>query len=250
MMLCKNYSSLRRADIVVDMLSMTRISIALISVALISATLAFNSAHASPRQAMTHDDEWNFTVFLDDTEIGYHRFAMSADNELTTITSNANFQVKFLFFTAYSYEHSNMEVWNNGCLARINAVTNDNGSEYIVNGSSSKGSFIVNQAEYANIDCAKTFAYWDPSFLQADALLNSQTGEIISVTSEYLGEDRIVTGEGSVDARKYRLSGEPEQGEPIRIDLWYSRDDRWLALQSYTEGGRIIRYTIEQAAKQ
>jgi len=219
-------------------------------VAMTSIALAIGSANASTRQALTHDDQWNFTVYLDDTEIGYHRFAMSGDHELTTITSNANFQVKFLFFTAYSYEHSNMEVWNDGCLTRINAVTNDNGSEYIVNGSSSKDSFVINQAEYTDIDCVKTFAYWDPSFLDADALLNSQTGEIIEVTSEYLGDDTVAVGDSRVDARKYRLSGQPKQGEPIRIDLWYSRDDRWLALQSYTEGGRIIRYTIEQASKQ
>jgi len=89
-----------------------------------------------------------------------------------------------------------------------------------------------------------------PTVLDADALLNSQTGEIIEVTSEYLGDDTVAVGDSRVDARKYRLSGQPKQGEPIRIDLWYSRDDRWLALQSYTEGGRIIRYTIEQASKQ
>ena len=245
MMLRESYINRRRTDIVAGMRFLV-----IISAALLSLILASNSAHASPRHAVTHDDEWNFTVYLDDTEIGYHRFTLAADDEQTTITSNASFQVKFLFFTAYSYEHSNMEVWNNGCLTSINAVTNDNGSDYIVNGSSSKDSFIINQEEYADTGCVRTFAYWDPSFLDADALLNSQTGEIINVTSEYLGDDTIAIGDSSVEARKYRLSGEPDQGEPIRIDLWYSRDDRWLALQSYTEGGRIIRYTIEQASKQ
>ena len=210
-----------------------------------SFALLYGSADANMRQSPTQDDQWNFTVYLDDTEIGYHRFARSAHDDLTTITSNASFEVRFLFFTAYRYEHSNMEVWNDGCLASINAVTNDNGSEYIVNGSSSADSFIVNEQEYGDTDCVRTFAYWDPSFLQADALLNSQTGEIIRVSSEYIGDDSIMIGDSSVDARRYRLSGNPEQGEPIRIDLWYSLDDRWLGLQSYTEGGRIIRYSVE-----
>jgi len=33
----------------------------------------------------------------------------------------------------------------------------------------------------------------------------------------------------------------------FNIDIWYSKNDEWLALESITESGRVLRYMIEQA---
>ena len=32
------------------------------------------------------------------------------------------------------------------------------------------------------------------------------------------------------------------EGPELRIDLWYSPDDDWLALESASKGGRKLRY--------
>jgi hypothetical protein len=42
-----------------------------------------------------------------------------------------------------------------------------------------------------------------------------------------------------MSARRYAL-----RGEKIAIDLWYSLDNDWLALESTTSGGRRVRYQI------
>lgn len=191
--------------------------------------------------------QWRFTVFLDDEEIGFHNFTVEDKDDQQLIYTNARFDVKFLFFTAYTYEHSNVERWQGQCLQKINAVTNDNGEQYSVAGESSADGFIVETQETKNIysSCVKTFAYWDPSFLQTPLLLNSQTGKLVDVKVEDIGPGKVNVNGNDVAARQYRLLG-----DKLQIDLWYSEDDRWLALQSLTEGGRTIRYQIQHSQEQ
>lgn len=199
-----------------------------------------NSSHANVGSTPVMD-EWNFRVYLDDSDIGFHRFTRTRDDDITQITTSARFKVKFLFITAYSYEHDNAETWKNGCLNSINALTNDNGTEYRVTGSDAGNSFSFDDGESAPTDCVSTFAYWDPSFLKSSSLLNSQTGELVDISSSDLGPDTLIVGEQEIEARKFRLSG-----ENLQIDLWYSPEGHWLGLESLTEGGNTIRYSIDR----
>ena len=198
---------------------------------------AFNFVHASNGI----DKNWKFTVYLDGDEIGFHNFSIVHSDEQHEVYSRAQFDVKFLFINAYSYRHDNVERWSNECLDSINAVTDDNGELYKVSGEAIDDSFIVNTAENKNeySPCIKTFAYWDRDFLNETTLLNSQTGEMVEVSSEFVGNEIIRHMGKDVNARHYRL-----RGEKLQIDLWYSADDHWLALESLTENGRVVRYEI------
>ena len=199
------------------------------------------SANVQPVQ------QWRFTVFLDDTEIGFHHFTVERKEDHQQIISEARFAVKLLFFTAYRYVHRNIEQWQGQCLSTINAITDDNGQTYSVSGKRDSSGFVVQtqQAENTLPACIKTFAYWDPKFLTSSHLLNSQTGELVAVNVEDLGRS-MVTVEGiETSARQYRLLG-----EQLQIDLWYSDEGRWLALESLTEEGRHIRYQILQETTQ
>jgi len=206
----------------------------------------FNAAYASAANGSgSLDKNWNFKVYLDDKEIGFHNFSMVQKEQHQEIYSSARFDVKFLFINAYSYKHDNVELWQGQCLNSIIAVTDDNGDLYNVSGEADNEAFIVNTAENNNekqdryLPCIKTFAYWDPEFLKETSLLNSQTGEMIAVASEFIGNETVKYNGEEVIARRYRL-----QGKDLQIDLWYSVDDHWLALESLTESGRIVRYAM------
>lgn len=189
----------------------------------------------------TVDNNWQFRVFLDGEEIGSHNFSISHKASHHEIYSSARFDVKFLFVSVYSYRHENVELWQGQCLDSINATTDDNGEIYRVSGKAGKDAFIVNTTDRENEypSCVKTFAYWDPGFLEESSLLNSQTGEMVDVSSEFIGSEELIHRGVEVMARRYRLSG-----ENLQIDLWYSEDDHWLALESVTESGRIVRYAM------
>jgi hypothetical protein len=197
---------------------------------------------AAPAEATKEQRQWNFTVYLDDTEIGYHRFRLLDSGTRRELTSEARFDVKILFFNAYSYEHEARERWHGDCVREIEARTDDNGTSYDVRGTREGLRFVVRSdgKRMPLPECVMTFAYWNPEFRTQARLLNPQDGEYVDVSIEPAGPDRIDVRGEPVDASRYVL-----RAEDLEITLWYSRDDQWLALDSVTDSGRRLRYRIE-----
>ncbi len=202
--------------------------------------VATAAATLSIAAANTRELEWQFGVLLDDKRIGYHNFNVSYDGNQRVLETEAKFDVKVLFLTAFRYRHSNTEIWNDGCLASIDASTNNNGDQLEVIGRRDGGAFALrsHNGESELPKCVQSFAYWNPAILESERLLNSQTGEYEDVSVNFEGEDEVSVGGKSVDALRYRLSA--KRGD---ITLWYATDDRrWLALEAPAKGGRTIRY--------
>jgi hypothetical protein len=87
----------------------------------------------------------------------------------------------------------------------------------------------------------RTFAYWDVDLLNSQRLLNTQTGEYEPVTVSDMGTGRLTIDEEQIEARHFRLVT-----EGLTIDLWYTNDMHWLALESVTESGAVLRYLPEK----
>jgi len=193
----------------------------------------------APVQAETR--AWNFRVFLDEREIGYHRFTLRNQGAERELRSEARFSVELLFITAYRYAHEATERWRGDCLAELRAHTDDNGTRYQIE-AARIGERLVVAREQDREDlrgCVMTFAYWNPRMLSQERLLNAQTGEYMDVTVTPNGEETLLVRGNPVKARRYGLRG-PE----LAIDLWYSPNNEWLALESTTDGGRRLRYQI------
>jgi len=185
--------------------------------------------------------QWNFRVFLDDSEIGYHRFSLIENGDRLEVATEADFRVRFLFFTAYEYSHVNREVWQGDCLEAMRSATDANGRHFSVTASRAEDGFTVDtgDARLRTDGCVKSFAYWDPAILEASALLNAQTGELMPVAVEEVALEAVEVRGQTVPARRYRLTA-----HGLELDIWYSEDDRWLALQSTVDGGRTLRYVL------
>jgi hypothetical protein len=202
---------------------------------------AMFSAVASPSLA-TPEREWNFQVLLDGKPIGYHRYVLSATHGTQQLRSEAQFNVRVLFIDAYRYAHAAQETWRGPCLQTIEAQTNDNGERSAVSGRRTDSGFRVAEPRGERLlpACVMSFAYWNPHMLSQRRLLNAQTGEWVDVTIERVGTETLTVAGRAVPTQRYRLCG-----EKLRIDLWYSPDQEWLALESPTEGGRVLRYQIQ-----
>lgn len=171
------------------------------------ALLASLPAHAQSRT-------WDFRVFLDEKPVGHHRFTLRENGAEREMAISARFDVKFLGFSVYRYAHDATEQWKGDCLVQLNAQTDDNGERSTV--------------ERTPQGCAMSFAYWNPLILKRAELLNAQTGVLETVSVAPLGEGR------------YRISGTKHP-----IDLWYSPDGQWLALESPLASGRRLRYQLQ-----
>ncbi|MGH8732326.1 MAG: DUF6134 family protein, partial [Burkholderiales bacterium] len=71
-------------------------------------------------------------------------------------------------------------------------------------------------------------------------LLNSQDGKFLDVAVRPLGTESITVRGAKVSASRYALVT-----KKFRIDVWYSADGEWLALESAARGNRKLRYRLE-----
>ena len=184
---------------------------------------------------------WRFRVFLDDREIGYHHFYVAGSGDARQLRSVASFEYRLMFVRLFHYEHENRETWRGDCLQSIESRTDANGKAFEVRGRNRDGQFRVAGSEGDAVlpDCVMSFAYWNPALLDQAQLLNAQNGELVEVeVSRPIFEKLEVRGERRPSYR-YRLAA-----GPLNLDLWYSTDDEWLALESEVRGGRKLRYEL------
>ena len=198
---------------------------------------------SASQQAWSADSQtYDFKVFLGKDEIGRQRFDVTSEGDRIQIRVDAQFTVKFLYITVYTYRHTNVETWEGTCLREIRAETDDNGDSFFVNGIFRNGQLQV-QAQAGNWigeGCIKTFAYWNPEWIKGERLLNSQTGEHQPVSILAVGEDTI-----PVRGAPTRTTHRRIVTDKFAVDLWYTVDGRWVALQSTTKKGDTLRYMLQ-----
>jgi len=210
----------------------TRVAGAIALVPLFAALIA-------PGSAATSNREWRFEVYLDDEPIGYHSFRLSSEAQTQHLHSEARLRVKVLGLTLYTYAHQSRELWQADCLQRVDASTDDNGTDFRVRGQRrGQQLLLASQSGETRIPgCVMTFAYWNPAILEQQRLLNVQTGEYVPVSVAQLGKSTIEVDGHAVPATHYRIATAEND-----IELWYSTDHDWLGLRSTTRGGRQLDY--------
>ena len=191
--------------------------------------------------ATANEQEWRFRVFLDDKEIGYHNFFLQKLEEESQLQSEAKFEYRLLFVKLFGYQHENVETWRGNCLIKINSKTDSNGEPFQVNGTLEGESFLLSgtAGESQLPPCSMSFAYWNPDFLQQDRLINVQNGEVLEIE---VSEPELVELEvrGVLQPAYRYLLGAGE----MKIELWYSENNEWLALETDARGGRRLRYQL------
>jgi len=196
------------------------------------------SQEARSASSQTYD----FKVFLGNDEIGRQRFDVSTEGDQTEVRVDAQFTVKFLYITVYTYRHTNVETWEGTCLREIHAETDDNGESFFVNGTVRNGKLQVQTqaGNWIGEGCIKTFAYWNPAWITGERLLNSQTGEHQPASILAVGEETI-----PVQGVPTRTTHRRIVTDKFTIDLWYTLNGRWVALHSTTKKGDILRYVLQ-----
>ncbi|OIP99308.1 MAG: hypothetical protein AUK35_08425 [Zetaproteobacteria bacterium CG2_30_46_52] len=204
------------------------------------ALLGLGQGAAWANEALSLEKAWNFKVYLDDSELGSQRFEVTPTADGTEVRIQATFDYEIMFVNMYSYRHRNLEVWKDGCLSSIEASTDDDGETFFVSGTKQKDVLLVRSksGEQRLQGCVKTYAYWDPSFLKSEQLLNSQTGEYQSINVQTLGADAIEVAGKARATNHYKITN-----NDFDIELWYDADTaEWLGLRSTTADGNVLRY--------
>ena len=176
-----------------------------------------------------------FKAFLDDKPIGTHTFAVTTQGAHRQVTSEADFNVKFIGITAYHYHHHAEEQWSGDCLSGLAANTDDDGKATSVklarNGDTNE--ITTNGASQPEPGCLMTYAYWNPALREQSRLLNPQTGRVDAVKVERVGDGHVKVGGEDVAATDWRITG----GE-APVDVWISAQGAWVGLDSMVSHGK------------
>jgi hypothetical protein len=208
-------------------------------IALLAVTLSISVLTSSNALAK----EWAFDVYLDKSNIGQHTFNLNEANELT---SKAKFNVKVLFIQAYQYDHKAVEKWNADCLTSLEAHTVENKVTSDVKGKLSESAFVVDDGKNKQKlpSCSMTFAYWNPKIIEQSKLLNPQNAEWLDTKFTKIGMETIDVKGKKIDAMHYKLDGSLDGKNKLKIELWYTADNDWVALKSITPEGYTINYKL------
>ncbi len=180
---------------------------------------------------------WFFDVKIDGKDVGYHKFTTTRDQDGFDVRAQAEFRYKILGVTVFSYEHEVTEQYDpNMCLKNIASETKTNGDIQRLQGSSNASSFVLvtDTESVVEESCLITFAYWSPSLLSRQQLLNGQTGDLVEISVA-----QLTPPDKSLSRNAYTLTG-----EMIDITLGYDTQGNWQTLESKLGNGRILSYHL------
>ena len=209
--------------------------------------VALALALAAAATAAMPPAEWNFTVRLDGKPIGTHRFVLAHEGDgHLALSSEAQYDVTLLGIPLYRYRHRASERWAGGCLASIDARTDDNGRRTEVRGQVQGGRFDVQvrdegrpaPAPAAPPGCLMSFAYWNPALAEQRRLLDPGSGRIEATAIATLAAVPTDLQAQAQPARGLRIGG---LAQPI--DVWYL-GDRWVGLDTVVGDGRRLSYRL------
>lgn len=206
------------------------------------AMLAATASNAADEPPAAVRNAWTFEATLDGKPIGEHRYTLTQSGDTLALLSEARFDISFFGITAYRYRHRTDETWRGGCLGTLKAVTDDDGKQINVTARRQGEALEVDAAQgrHSVSGCVMSYAYWNPALQKQSHLLNPQTGQYDSVTFTPLGDGPIDVRGRQVMAQHVRIAG-PERP----IDLWYSSEGEWLALDATVAGGRKLSYRLK-----
>ena len=186
----------------------------------------------------------NFTAFRNGSRFGYHNVSFVENEGRLRVDIEISFDYKLAFIPLYRYRHRNREIWADGRLIEIATETDDNGTDYRVEGRAENDRLLVDGSA-GKLDLPGNTvptSYWNEDAVKRGAWLDTQNGKLVrsNVTPK---EAAPFSVEGEpVEARAYELEGD------ITCTLWYHQN-RWVGLRFIASDESVIEYTIEPAGQ-
>ncbi len=188
-------------------------------------------------------EELVFDAFLGNRKIGSHRVVITEEGNRQRVNVEAKLVGRILFIPAFRWEYRGEEIWQNGCVQRITASTNENGRHRNVNADIDDEGWLSvrsSRRDFRLQGCARTFAHWDPSLIRESRLINTMNGKLEQTQLTDRGENPLVFRKRRWGKQHYHMEVRGEHP----IDLWYDDDGRWTAMQTTVGKKRKLTYVL------
>lgn len=184
----------------------------------------------------------DFTVLRKGKPFGRHMLTFErSDAGDLTVTTDVDLQVKFGPITAFKYRLDSVENWVDGQLTSLTGTSNSDGRKSKVSAITSDGELAVESTEFIGTLPSTTIpsSHWNRLQVYQDQMLSTETGEVLDIEVETIGEDTVMVGDKAVSATHYRLKSD------LTVDLWYDAQSRWVKL-AFKVRGQDIEYVLNE----
>ncbi|MEL6665866.1 MAG: DUF6134 family protein [Pseudomonadota bacterium] len=182
----------------------------------------------------------DFTVLRKGKPFGAHKLSFErAENGELTVTTDVDLQVKFGPITAFKYRLDSVENWIDGKLVSLSGKSNNDGRKGEVVAEVEDDQLVVDGTKFDGALPLTTIpsSHWNRLQVYQGQMLSTETGEVLDIQVETLGEDVVQVNGQDVDATHYRLKSD------ITVDLWYDNQSRWVKL-AFEVRGQNIEYVL------
>jgi len=182
----------------------------------------------------------DFTVLRKGKPFGSHVLTFERDQDgLLQVTTDVDLKVKFGPITAFRYRLDSVEQWIDGQLIALNGKSNNDGRKGEVSAEMQDDSLMVDSTMFDGALPASTIpsSHWNRLQVYQNQMLSTETGEVLDIDVEVIGDDQVQVGDELVDATHYRLKSD------LTVDLWYDDQSRWVKL-AFEVRGQSIEYVL------
>ncbi|HBU62603.1 MAG: hypothetical protein CMH91_13295 [Oceanicaulis sp.] len=177
-----------------------------------------------------------------DTRFGTHALSFTQDGQDLLVNIDIELRAGLGPVTVFRYEHQSTERWREGQLVGLVSETLKDGDTYEVSAQSSGEALDVQgmAPEDGPISLELPLSilpssHWHGYRPGEYDILNTEYGNELDVTVEYLGEEMLEADGERIPARRYRLISD------LTVDLWYDENGRWAGCE-FEARGQTVRY--------
>jgi uncharacterized protein DUF6134 len=185
-------------------------------------------------------DVIDFTVLRKGKPFGRHVLTFDrADSGDLTVTTDVDLQVKFGPITAFKYRLDSVENWVEGQLSSLSGKSNNDGRKGRVDAERVADQLLVQGSAFEGLLPAEIIpsSHWNRQQVYQTQMLSTETGEVLPIDVEIIGEDTVTVNGEDIAATHYRLKSD------LTVDLWYDQKSRWVKL-AFAVRGQEIEYVL------
>mgnify|MGYP001393961778 CR=1 FL=1 len=173
------------------------------------------------------DNKVTFDVIRKNKVIGSIITTFDQNEDILSIKTEVEIEVKVLFVSAYKFSQISNETWINGEFVKFDGYTDfEDEREYYVKGEDKEDNFFASgmDGELILDKDILPLNYWNKDILKEDEVFDTQKGIVRKITVKRLGNEIIEIDDKKIEVEKYTLdaTNNPKDKGPFpQYTLWY-----------------------------
>ena len=145
-----------------------------------------------------------------------------------------------MFISVYRFEHDAHEIWKDGTLQELRAITNDNGESFdVVVWPQASGLLLnVNGEEHDVGRGVVSSSLWCQDMVRSGQMIDPTNGEVMSVKVSAAKWVQVTVRGVTIRAQKFVMTGDLER------ELWYDSTGMLVKVRFSGEDGSELQFRM------